>query len=67
MGSLFLSTRLTRSVGLPSRCRVMPGKLRSDADLESETATAKVEMPRKQNEKVPPRAEGPGARQDKGL
>lgn len=29
----------------------MPGKLRSDADLESETATAKVEMPRKQNEK----------------
>lgn len=30
---------------------MMPGKLRSDADLESETATAKVEMPRKQNEK----------------
>ncbi|KAB1271077.1 Nucleolar RNA helicase 2 [Camelus dromedarius] len=29
----------------------MPGKLRSDADLESNTAVAKVEMPRKQNEK----------------
>ncbi|XP_058908663.1 nucleolar RNA helicase 2 [Kogia breviceps] len=29
----------------------MPGKLLSDADLESDTAMAKVEMPRKQNEK----------------
>uniref|UniRef100_A0A8C3YV94 Nucleolar RNA helicase 2 n=1 Tax=Catagonus wagneri TaxID=51154 RepID=A0A8C3YV94_9CETA len=29
----------------------MPGKLRSDAALEAETATAEVEMPRKQNEK----------------
>lgn len=40
----------------------MPGKLLSDADLESDAAVAKVEMPRKQNEKVPLRAEdlGPG-------
>ena len=29
----------------------MPGKLLSDADLESDAAVAKVEMPRKQNEK----------------
>ena len=29
----------------------MPGKLRSDTDLESDTAVAEVEMPRKQNEK----------------
>ncbi|XP_057591149.1 nucleolar RNA helicase 2 [Hippopotamus amphibius kiboko] len=29
----------------------MPGKLLSDGDLESDTAVAKVEMPRKQNEK----------------
>ncbi|XP_036684410.1 nucleolar RNA helicase 2 isoform X2 [Balaenoptera musculus] len=29
----------------------MPGKLLSEADLESDTAMAKVEMPRKQNEK----------------
>ena len=42
----------------------MPGKLRSDADLESDVAVAKVEMPRKQNEKVPLRAEGLGIRQD---
>ena len=39
----------------------MPGKLLSDADLDSDTAMEKVETPRKQNEKVPPRAEGPGA------
>ena len=44
----------------------MPGKLLSEADLESDTAMAKVEMPRKQNEKVPPGAEGLGARQDGG-
>lgn len=30
----------------------MPGKLLSEADLESDTAMAKVEMPRKRNEKV---------------
>lgn len=42
----------------------MPGKLLSDADLESDTALGKMEIPRKQNEKVPPRAEGRGARQD---
>lgn len=29
----------------------MPGKLRSDADLESDTAMGKMEIPRKQNEK----------------
>lgn len=29
----------------------MPGKLLSDADLESDTATGKMEIPRKQNEK----------------
>lgn len=40
----------------------MPGKLLSDVNLESETAMGKVEIPRK--EKVPPRAEGAGARQD---
>lgn len=40
----------------------MPGKLLSDAGLDSETAMEEVETPRKQNEKVPPRAEGrPGA------
>ena len=63
-GFLFLSTRWTRLVGLHSLCWVMPGKLRSDADLESDVAVAKVEMPRKQNEKVPLRAEGLGTRQD---
>lgn len=42
----------------------MPGKLLSEADLESDTAMAKVEMPRKRNEKVPPGAERLGARQD---
>lgn len=44
----------------------MPGKLLSDAVLESDAAVAKVEMPRKQNEKVPLRAEGLGTRQDEG-
>lgn len=42
---------------------MMPGKLLSDADLESDAAMGKVEIATK-NEKVPPRAEGPGARQD---
>lgn len=39
----------------------MPGKLLSDVDLDSDTAMEKVETPRKQNAKVPPRAEGPRA------
>ena len=29
----------------------MPGKLHSDADLESDAAMAEVEVPQKQNEK----------------
>ena len=42
----------------------MPGKLLSDTDLESNAALVKMETPRKQNEKVRPRAEGLGAMQD---
>lgn len=44
---------------------MMPGKLLSDVNLESDTAMGKVEIPRK--EKVPLRAEGAGARQDQKL
>lgn len=44
----------------------MPGKLLSDADLESDAAMGKVETPRKQNEKVPPRAEGLGLGRTRG-